>query len=183
MPRIGDVIVKNDAFNRISAVSGTGPAYDVTFESPTNLEAADTPTYYSQYTSTMKLAPFHAGAVGRMKQFAQMQCHFKNSEPGKLTVSFQSYIYGGSETVQWVNPLSFAGWGFFPWGFVPYGQEEGISLTQFTRAAAVCRVYVPRFAQRTTYIQPVIAHAGAGEQINLQAITFAVRPYRERVSK
>jgi hypothetical protein len=118
-----------------------------------------------------------------MKQFAQMQAHFKNSQPSRLGVSFTNYTFGGSEAVEWLNPLVFEGWGLFPWGFVAFGQEDGIDLTQLTTPAGVCRVYIPKFGQRTTFIQPVISHKVAGEQINVQAVTFAVRPYQERVSR
>jgi hypothetical protein len=118
-----------------------------------------------------------------MKQYAQMQLHFKNNAPTRLSVSFSSYSYGGSEEVDWVNILSFAGWGQFPWGFLAWGQEDGINLTQFTQPSPVCRVYIPKFAQRSTFIQPIIEHRVGGEQINLQAMTFAVRPYLERVSR
>jgi hypothetical protein len=147
------------------------------------LNFADQVTLYSKYDSEFKLAPYHAGQVGRMKQFAQMQAHFKNSQPSRLGVSFTNYTFGGSEAVEWLNPLVFEGWGLFPWGFVAFGQEDGIDLTQLTTPAGVCRVYIPKFGQRTTFIQPVISHKVAGEQINVQAVTFAVRPYQERVSR
>lgn len=183
IPVAGDVLVKDNVFSRISAVSGSGPSYSLTFQNTSNLEASDTPILYQKYDSTFTLAPFHGGSVGRMKQFAQMQMHFKNSEPSRLDVSFQSYSFGGSADVNWVNQLTFEGYGLFPYGFAAWGQEEGINLSQFTDSAGVCRVYVPRFAQRTTYIKPVVQHGIAGEQINLQAVTFAVRPYKERVSR
>ena len=183
VPEKGDVLVKDNVFTRIASVTGSGPAYDVTFQSITNLEAADTPILYSKYDSTWKLAPFHGGMVGRMKQFAQMQMHFKNSAPSRLEIAFQGYTFGGSSEVEWSNPLQFDGWGLFPWGFLPWGQEDGVNLSEQTKASGVCRVYVPRFAQRTTFLQPVVEHKAAGEQINLQAVTFAVRPYQERVSR
>jgi hypothetical protein len=144
---------------------------------------ADQVNLYSKYDSEIKLAPYHAGQVGQMKQFAQMQMHFKNSAPSRLFLSFTNYTFGGSEEVEWQNLLVFEGWGLFPWGFAPWGQENGVRLSELTQPSGVCRIYVPKFAQRTTFIQPFIQHKIAGEQMNIQAISFAVRPYNERVSK
>jgi hypothetical protein len=184
----GDVIVKSDVFSRVSSVTALGSGqYVVVFERETNLVAADTPTLYQGYTSTIKLAPFHAGLVGRSKQFAQMQLHLRDESLSRLIISFSGATYGGSETVTWrateISGGAGGGWGDEPWGYFPWGLADGINNLYGTQPAAIVRIYVPRFQQRNTFIQPTLEHASAGEAMNIQAVAFAVRAYGERTSR
>jgi hypothetical protein len=184
VPEIGDILVKSNVFNRVSGVSlVSGTTYTLTFVSLTNLVAADAPVLYSVYESQIKLAPFHAGLVGRMKQFAQMQLHFHDNSVSRLVITFSGDTYGSSESTTWSSILVSNGWGNFPWGFDPWGLEDGVNIQRSTSPAPICRIYVPRFQQRGTFIQPLIVHSRAGEAINLQAMTFSVRAYNERVSR
>ncbi len=100
----------------------------------------------------------------------------------KATITFTGQTYGGSEEITWTSQTISGGWGNFPWGFEPWGQETGIELTTGTQPAPVMRIYVPPFQARNTYIQPIISHIQAGEPTNIQAFSFAVRPYGERLS-
>ena len=100
----------------------------------------------------------------------------------KCTITFTGQTYGGSSEVEWTSQTISSGWGNFPWGFEPWGQETGINLTTGTQPAAVVRTYIPPFQARNTFIQPIINHIRAGEPTNIQAFTFAVRPYGERIS-
>lgn len=185
IPEIGEVIVKNDVFNRIKSVSGVNP-YTLTFYRQTNLAASDAVTLYAKYDSTVKLAPFHAGLVGRSKQFAQMQIHTRDESITTLDITFTGNTFGGSELVTWeataVGSAS-AGWGAGAWGFFPWGDSDGVNITQGTRNAPIIRIYVPLFQQRNTFIQPLLVHKNAGEALNIQAISFSVRPYAERVTR
>lgn len=186
VPEIGDVVVKSDVFNRVTSVFGAASPYILTFERPTNLLAADSAVLYAKYDSTVKMAPFHAGLIGREKQFAQMQVHTRDESITSMDVSFTGAYYGGSEMVTWRRNAIGAtggGWGSQPWGFFPWGEGDGINNTQGTRNAPILRVYVPLFQQRNTFIQALLEHKNAGEAINIQAIAFAVRPYQERVSR
>ena len=138
------------------------------------------------YTATIKLAPFHAGLVGRMKQFAQMQIHLRDESISSLRISFAGALYGGSDFVDWTASAAgggSGGWGDEPWGFFPWGLEDGIDNQYGTQAAAPIRTYVPIQQQRTTYVQPVLEHFNAGEALNIQAIAFAVRSYGERTTR
>ncbi len=188
-PEVGDVLLKADLFSRIRTVSGSVSPFTVTFANPTNLIATDSVQLYEKYDATMKFAPFHAGQVGLMKQFAQLQIHLREESVSRLEISFSGYTFGGSEVVDWqaANILGSAGnqqgWGFQPWGFFPWGNTDAINLVAGTRPAPVIRIYVPRFQQRNTFIQAVLEHREAGEQMNLQSLCWAVRPYQERVSK
>ncbi len=184
-PRKGDVIVKAQVINRISTaplfVSGT--TYYCTFRQTSNLVAADTPILYQYYETIIKTAPFHAGLVGRWKHFAEMQVHIRNQNLSALTISFMGATYGGSEVTEWVSLLTNSGWGQFPWGFEPWGQQEAINLTIGTSPAPIVRTYVPQFQARNTFIQPYIVHTEAGEPLNIQSLSFSVRPYGQRVSR
>lgn len=101
-PEPGDIIVKNDVISRIVTVENVGTnLYEVTFARQTNLEAADSVTLYSRFIAEIKFAPFHAGQVGRTKQFAQMQLHFRGDEASRLELYFTGQTYNGSESVDW----------------------------------------------------------------------------------
>lgn len=181
-PQVGDVIVKNDVFSRVIGVTVGGGNFTVTFLRKTNLLAADSLYIYEKYDSTIKLAPFHAGMIGRSKQFSQIQIHTRSFAISALDITFAGYLYGGSELVEWISEDSGDGWGNEPWGFFGWGQAEAVNLALSTKPAPVIRVYVPLLQQRNTFIQPILTHKQAGESLEIQAITFAVRPYQERVT-
>lgn len=186
-PQALDIIVSANVISRIKSVTPAAPNNTVTFYRPTNLVAAGSAVYYAAFTSTIKFAPFHGGQVNRMKQFAQFQVHFRDTGATYLTLNFSGDTFGGSETLTWdassTNLTSGSGWGFEPWGLFPWGEDQGINLTYNTQPSPILRTYVPRFAQRSTFIQPQIVHAVAGERIGIQEIGYSVRGYGERVSK
>lgn len=184
IPEKGDVIVKNDVINRITnVVTVNSVQYLVTIQALGNLVAADSLWLYSSYTQTIKFSPFHAGLVGREKQYSQFQIHFRDDNCSKLTIYFTGDTFGSSDFTTWQSQLTSAGWGQFPWGMEGWGEQETINLTQGTRRAPICRIYIPLFQQRTTFIQPVITHQEAAEPMAMQAVSYAVRAYAERVSK
>lgn len=182
---VGDTFVKDSVFSRVFSVSNVGTVYTVTFARQTNMNTSDSVILYKAIESQIKMSPIHAGEVGRMKQFAQMQLHFRDENFSRANISFVGYTFGGSEPVDWIASAisGQSGWGLQPWGFFPWGLTDAINTTIGTKPASVCRIYVPLFQQRTTFIQPVIIHNEAGESINMQAMAFAVRAYAERVSR
>lgn len=183
-PEPGDIIVKDDVVNIITAVTTlTATSYTVTFQRGSNLVVADSVILYEGYTTEIKLAPFHGGLLGRTKQFAQMQVHFRDESCTRMNISFTGQNFGGSEETDWNAELTRAGWGEFPWGFEPWGQQSSTVLLSGSQSAPVCRIYIPLFQQRSTYIQAILQNTIAGEPLNIQAISFAVRAYNERVSK
>lgn len=186
-PKIGDIIEKQDVFSRIVAVEAQGLNFLVTFERPTNLTPGDSQQLYQGFTSRIKFAPFHAGLVGKEKQFCQIQMHSRTFNISRLTLTFAGQIFGGSETTVWkaseVGGISTKGWGYEPWGFFPWGLVDGIFNVYATEPAPIVRIYVPRFQQRNTFIQFVVEHSEAGESLDIQALAWAVRSYGERVSK
>jgi len=186
VPEPGDIIEKNDTISRISVVSGVGPTYSVVFDSQTTLIAADTETLYTKIISTIKHAPFHAGEVGRSKQFAQMQLHSRDNSFTFADINFANNVYGASITTSWrtanVRQVG-AGWGSLPWGFFPWGLDNTINLDYNTQASTPVRIYIPLEAQRGNWIQAVIEHRMGAEQMNIQAFSYAVRGYGERVTR
>lgn len=189
-PEDGDVIVKNNAFNRIKTSTFLGGAsYTVTFEQNTGLSAADSLIIYKGFTSVIKFAPIHAGRVGNMKQFAQMLLHQRDESISRLSVVFAGPIYGGSEEIIWrsssISPStsSTEGWGDEPWGFFGWGEEDIVNLQFNTQPAPIIRIFIPLFAQRNAFIQPLLTHRSAGEGLNLQSMTLAVRAYQERETR
>jgi hypothetical protein len=186
-PAVGMVIVKSENFTRIKSVTdlGAGSRYTCEFERASNLEASDALSMYAGYTSTIKLAPFHGGLVGRMKQFSQFQIHQRDDSTSRLLVSFISNTYGGGNTMTWrsetVRPL--LGFGNDPFGLTPFGQSDSTTFQFASQPAPIIRTYIPIWQQRSTFIQPLLEHISAGEAMNIQAMAFAVRSYGERVSR
>lgn len=182
----GDMFVLSNIISRVYSVTVAGSSYTCTFRTTTNLVVSDTPILYKRVVSNWRMAPFHGGQVGRMKQFAQMQLHLRDENFTRAFIYFTGYSYGGSEVVDWSAfdiPTSEAeGWGD-NWGLSPWGAAESISITQGTKPAPVCRIYIPLVQQRTTFLQPDVTHEEAGEAINIQAQSYAVRSYQERVSR
>ncbi len=185
LPQKGDMIVKSDVINSIedTPILISGDTYFVVYKSDCNLVNADSLNLYSRIESNIKFAPFHAGLVGRMKMFAQMQIHLRDNSISRLTIYFIGDTFGGSASIDWESRLTSLGWGLFPWGFSPWGQQNSIDLTQGTQPAPMIRTYVPLFQVRNTFIQTVLVHAEAGEPLNIQSLSFAVRAYGERVSR
>jgi hypothetical protein len=185
-PVIGDILSLAGSISRIRTVTALGANnYNIVFENQTALEAADAPTLYRMFPQIVKSAPFHAGSVGRSKQFAQFQVHSRDKSISTLTVTFATDAFGSSEQVDWRSAaLSGAdGWGNLPWGFFPWGLDDGINLTYNTQPAPIVRIYIPLFAQRSSFIQPYLEHRMAAEPLNIQSFDFAVRGYAERVSR
>ena len=185
-PVIGDILALAGSISRIRSVTSLGANnYTLVFENQTGLDPADTPTLYRMFTTIIKTAPFHAGSVGRSKQFSQFQVHSRDKSISTMSLTFATDSFGSSEQVDW-RSASLAGadgWGNLPWGFFPWGLDDGINLTYNTQPAPIVRVYIPLFAQRSTFIQPYLEHKMAAEPLNVQSFDFAVRGYAERVSR
>lgn len=186
LPEEGDMAVQDDIISRFDTVRNiSGSTYEVTFGFPTNLEVSDTPTLYKRIVSEVKFSPFHAGMVGRMKQFGQIILTPRNDSCSKLTLSFVSYLFGGSGLIEWsklnVIDAEIQGWGNEPWGLFPWGLTETIDTIIGTQPDIPIRIYIPLYQQRATWIQTEFVHSEAGEAINLQAVSYAVRAYQERV--
>ncbi len=185
-PLPGDVILKSDIFSRIKTVTSLGgSSYTVTFRSGSNLVAADAVNLYARIVSEVAFAPFHAGQVGRDKQFSQLQFHTRSPSITRMVISFQGPIFGGSEETIWdISDVSTSGgWGEEPWGFFAWGQPDGITNLYTTQPAPPIRLYVPLFQQRSEFIQTILLHQEGGEGIEIQAMSWAVRGYGERTSK
>ena len=185
-PGVGDVLLYDEVFNRITAVSGSGP-YTLTLAQTTNIPEGQTVTLFKAFTSNITMAPFHAGMVGRSKHFAQLQIHLRQQAITDLILSFGGAYFGSSESTDWlrsnISSSGSAGWGFAPWGLFPWGLTDGINLLPGTAAASIIRTWVPRFAARNTYIKPILEHTQAGQPLLIQALSWSVRGYGERTSR
>ncbi len=185
VPENGDIVVKDGVINKINTDPTflVGDTYSVTFLTASNLLNGDTPILYSRFDALIKFSPFHAGLVGRWKQFSQMLISLRDNSTSRLYITYTGNTFGSSEEVTWLSQLVLAGWGTFPWGFEPWGQTNVINLTIGTQPAPIIRVYIPKFQARNTFIQPVIEHREAGEPLNFQSLSYAVRAYGERVTR
>jgi len=185
IPERGDILVLGNVINRILTIPVVTAVntYSVTLLNETTLVAADTPILYGRIVSEIATAPFHAGLVGRSKQFSQTQLHFRSDQCSRLSIYFIGDVFLGSNEVDWRAVWQRAGFGYFPFAFDYFAQAYGIDLPIGTGPAPICRIYVPIQQQRTTFIKTIMTHAEAGEAINLQAQSWAIRPYAERVTR
>lgn len=188
-PTIGDAILYDGVFSRVTKVVAGGGGFTLSFSQPTNIPTTGTPTVtlYKAYKSTFKMAPFHAGQVGLEKHFSQMQMHLRQAAITDVTITFGGAYFGSSEITKWslanISSEGSTGWGYSPWGFFPWGLSQGIKLSAGTRAASIIRTYVPRFAARNTFIQAQFQHNVAGQPMLVQALVFVCRGYGSRVSR
>ena len=188
VPAAGDIILYNSVINRIETVTVNGGGYDVTFITETNLltASAEDVSIYKAFQSSVKFSPFHAGQVQREKQFSQFQLHLRQNVITNLQLSFATESFGSSESVDWmIQTISTAqdGWGLSPWGLFPWGLSSGIDLQAGTYPSAIIRTYIPLFAGRSTFIQPILTHLQAAEPLFIQALGYVVRGYGERVTR
>lgn len=186
-PQAGDCILKNNVINRFYTVTAlSGVLFMVTFQSQCTLVAADALQLYARIISKVSMAPYHAGAIGRAKQVSQLQIRTRSSNIRRISISFETQSFGGSELTVWEQDKvtsSASGWGNLPWGFFPWGLSEGINNIYSTQPATPIRILVPQFAQRSSWVKLVLMHSEAGEPLDIQALCWAVRGYKERVSK
>lgn len=186
LPKEGDMIVKDDVITWIDSepVLVSGNTYTVVFNASNNLAQGDNEIIYTSFYHRIKFSPFHGGELSKMKLFSQFMMHFRNNYMTKAIMSFTGYALGGSGSVDWSTPLTNSqGWGSEPWGFFGWGEGNGIDLPIGTGPAGVMRILVPAFQARTTYIQAEFEHRKAGEPLGIQAISYVVRPYNERVTR
>jgi len=181
----GDVFVQANIISRVASVASIAGSTNllITFHATVNFAAADTPTFYKAYKSIIKFAPITGGDVGKNKHFAILTGHFRNQSCSKLTLYFANDKFGSSGSIDWLTSQISGGWGNEPWGLFAWGDTEGIDLQYQTLPTVPLRIYIPRFAARGTFIQPVLEHNEAAEQINLQTVDISTRGYGERVSK
>jgi len=185
VPEPGDILVSGNVINRIKSIPQVLNIneYSCTLQTSTALLPGNTPIFYKAIRSVIGTAPFHAGMVGRSKQFAQTQLHFRSNQCSRMELFFTGDVYLGSDSIVWQALWQRAGWGYFPWAFDFFGQGDGIDLPIGTGPAPICRIYVPIQQQRTSFIQTYMIHTEAGESINLQAQSWALRAYGERVTR
>jgi len=189
VPSEGDVVVYNEVITRIrTADLVVGTTYLLTFAATTNIPLIGVDVIvYQGFTSTVKMAPFHAGAVGREKQFSAFQLHLRQNSISEINLSWGGAYFGSSEDVDWAASISSgtgsSGWGFEPWGLFPWGLADSIRLIPGTTSGSIIRTWLPKFAARTTYIQAIMNHRQACELMLIQALVYSVRGYADRTSR
>lgn len=180
---VGDVVVVDDIISRIVdivTVSGISTYY---FAATVNFDVSDTGRIYKAITSRLTTSPVTAGDVSKMKQFPEVQIHFRNRSCSALTVSYYSDSLLGSSTQPWTSYIQADGWGSQPWGLFPWGEAEGTDLILGTQANQPLRLWTPVEVQRSSWIQLRMTHSRAAEPFEIQALVFTVRPYSTRVNR
>lgn len=187
----GDIVVLDGVINRITAATRSGPGYEVTFLRASNISTsvADDVIIYEAIESRLKFVPFHAGQVSREKLFAEFHIHLRQAAMSKLRINFGSAYFAATNNVNWTEVDTLLndseGWGLEPWGLFPWGQSlsEVITQSSGTLPAPIIRTYVSEYAARTTYLQPYLVHRQAGENMLIQAVSYAVLGYGFKTSR
>lgn len=180
---IGDVVVIDSIINRISDIDNSSGTIVYTFLQPVNFVASDIGLLYKGFTSAIKTSPQHGGDISRFKQYSEFSLSLRNQSVNRITLSFSNDSAAGSSAIEWINPLVVSGWGSAPWGGFGWGQQEGIANVYTTQAAPIVRTYVPLETSRGTYIQAIISHDSAAEDLSIQSLSYTVRAYGQRISK
>lgn len=180
---VDDVVVYNNIISRITAVSGNGINRVYTFASVLPFIAAASVTVYKGIISEIRNSPHYGGLITNLKQFSELQVDFRNrGSCSRADVYFVSDS-ALSDITPWSSNVTSPGWGFEPWGFFEWGEEDDINIPLETTSNQPMRMYVPLETQRGTYIQANITHGVAAQNINLQALTFTTRMYKQRTTK
>ena len=182
-PSVSDVIYDNvigtiNPILSISTASGT-PVY--TFKNPISWSTGSALQLYKPIRSAVKTAPLTVGDVGKFKHFSEFTCTFRNRSASALTFNFANDSALSSIDTNWLqNATVQTGWGF-NWGSLWGGDNIDSVLT--TQGNQQARTYIPLEAARGTYIQASIVHSVAAENLEIQSLSYTVRPYSNRVSR
>lgn len=135
---------------------------------------------YSGYTSRIKFSPIFMGDTARLKLITLFQAQFRrDGNCTHLDIDYACDSKNSTGVVEWNNVVgsdgqatTFGGWGEILWGDDPWGEGEAITINYNTSASVQMRTYVNLEAALCTFLQPILVHIFAGEQINLQSISF-----------
>lgn len=135
---------------------------------------------YSGYQSRIKFSPIIMGDSAQLKLITLFQAQFRrDGNCTHLDINYASDSVKSGTTTNWNNvvsadgeAVSFAGWGEILWGDDPWGEGEAITIEYTTSASVQMRTYVNLDAALCIYLQPILVHKFAGEQINMQSISF-----------
>lgn len=191
-PEPGDIILWENIPHKIAKAGDSGPYFYVELTPSIALPLLEnkTVTLYKAIESVVKFAPFHAGQMGRGKVFSFMQLHFRSDAVTEVDIRYATHYQIGTQTVHWDNylvPVSgqtgfgFAPFGLSDWGDPIEGDAPGLDIATGTDQAVPLRTTVPSYANRSTFIQPIIRHKVAGEPMLIQSLSFAVHGYGERI--
>jgi hypothetical protein len=192
VPQPGDAVVLGTGLFKIERViKFSNVFYLVEFIFPYMGLSTDPSFLHSGYTSTVKWNPITGGNTGQLKYFPEFQTSFRTqSSCTGVTLNFSNDSFPGTTATFWnfkvgsdKRPITFGGWGQLVWGAFPWGGEVSIDKEFVTSSAVILRVYTPKDAFVGTYLQPSLDHRIAGEPLEIQSISFLMRPVSERTTK
>lgn len=179
-PELGDAIIYNGIIYKIIELyrySSTQYLVRLNFEALFNSMQA--PLLHSAYELKIKFSPLILGDSAKLKLCTEFKAQFRrDSNCSALKLDYASDSVKTSGVVEWNNRvgsdrsiISFGGWGEIAWGDDPWGEGEAVTRDFTTGASVQLRTYVNLSAALCTYLQPILIHKFAGEELNLQAIS------------
>lgn len=180
-PEIGDCIIYgNVLYKIIDLFAFSVTRYLVRLNYSALFASNQAPFLYSFFRKTIKFAPLTLGDSGKLKDFSVFQAQFRRE--GNCTALEMDYACDTKATTgmfKWVDrvgtdqaQITFSGYGEIAWGDDPWGEGESIERDYTTGPAVILRTFVNGDASQGTFLQPVLVHKVAGEEINLQSITI-----------
>jgi len=127
---------------------------------------------YTPILNRVRWSPIDAENTGILKQFSEITLAFRNAAFTEIKTEFSTNIKTSPETVQLLNNSGTTGWGSFQWGGVGWGGELG--------GQAVLRTYVPREAQRGTWLTLSLETQESFTGFSLQGVSIIYTPMSTR---
>jgi hypothetical protein len=126
-----------------------------------------------------------------LKQFAELQCWFRNqSACSQMSINFSTDSKYSDKNTNWSTFVgtpegfvSFGGWGSQAWGNFPWGGGTSVALDFSSGPAVPLRTWIPQESYLATFIQPTLLHKVAGETLELQSVTIIGKEATQKVSK
>jgi len=141
---------------------------------PINSWTLGAATILTGIESIIQYAPQTCGAPAAIKQVTEFIGLFQVPLFNKITVSFDTDISGGAESVELPGKISGLLYGLFSWGGVPWG---GIAKP------VPLRTYIPRDKQRNTQLNITITHKEAYAFYRLSGIEIYHNAGSQRVRR
>jgi hypothetical protein len=181
IPSVGDAVIYNNILYKILEIHNfSSTRYLARLNYSALFQTYQAPFLYSFFEKDIKFSPFTMEDVGKLKYFDVFQAQFRTQgDCSAMDVDFACDTKSTTGVINWVDRVGsdeaqiiFNGFGEIAWGDDPWGEGESIEKDYSTGPAVILRTYVNVDAGTSTFIQPILNHKVAGEELSLQAISF-----------
>lgn len=181
IPSVGDAVIYNNILYKILEIHNfSATRYLARLNYSALFQSFQAPFLYSFFEKDIKFSPFTMDDVGKLKYFDVFQAQFRTQgDCSAMDVDYACDTKSTTGVINWVDRVGseeaqiiFNGFGEIAWGDDPWGEGESIEKDYSTGPAVILRTFVNVDAGTATFIQPILNHKVAGEEISLQAVSF-----------